>query len=62
MTTYGVSWLRWDGPVSQGRNAPKKRCSQTFKTAQERAQFLAVEKEKDDFLYILAEWEDNILS
>lgn len=57
---YYISWVEWSS--AQGsRNVPKQRKRALFKTAQGRKEFLDVEKEKDTFLYVLAEWEEPLL-
>jgi hypothetical protein len=62
MILYGVSWIEWAEPASMGRKAMKRRRQQIFSTAEERERFLAVEKEKDDFLWVLDKWEENRIS
>ena len=58
---YGVSWLEWAEPASKGRKAMKRRCSKTFDSEAQRKEFLDVEKERDDFLYILSQWQEVVL-
>ena len=47
--------------ASQGRDAPKRRMEQSFNSDKERREFIEREKEKDDFLYVLSEDDENVL-
>jgi hypothetical protein len=61
MMIYGVSWLEWGAPIVDSAASKKVRKRRVFYTRNEREEFLRVEREKDDFLYVLARWEENVL-
>lgn len=63
---YGVSWLEWKEPLKPGEEpdhkAPKIRKQQYFDTPEERTQFVEEQVERDDFLYVLGEWSERLLT
>jgi hypothetical protein len=55
---YCISWIEWSGPE---KTAHRVRRRKEFDTAEERRAWKDTEKEKDDFLYVLSEWEEDYL-